>query len=119
MPVQGATILPTNRSEAPREKKATNPLRASHVGTGTGTGRSWEAPWGVRRPKFRHPRLHSEVEVSECNALGGLALAARLMASLRVPQAIDGSLSLLSSHRSFHDSNHVLTHVCTSSCVGR
>lgn len=60
--------------------------------------------------QYRHPRLRVEVESSESTAYGGLALAAGLMAKLRVPQAIDERLSLLQSHRPFHESDHVLTH---------
>jgi hypothetical protein len=55
--------------------------------------------------------LHAEVEASESTALGGLALAARVLALLKAPQAIDSALSLLRSHRPFHESDHVLTHV--------
>jgi hypothetical protein len=51
------------------------------------------------------------VESTESTAYGGLALAAGLIARLRVPQAIDERLSLLQSHRPFHESDHVLTHV--------
>jgi hypothetical protein len=55
--------------------------------------------------------MRVEVESTESTAYGGLALAAGLMTRLRVPQALDGRLSLLKSHRPFHESDHVLTHV--------
>ena len=51
------------------------------------------------------------MESTESTAYGGLGLAAALIARLRVPQAIDERLSLLQSHRPFHESDHVLTHV--------
>jgi hypothetical protein len=58
-----------------------------------------------------HPKLRVEVEATEATAYGGLALAAGLVAKLRVAQGIDERLSLLQSHRPFHESDHVLTHV--------
>ena len=60
---------------------------------------------------FRQPRLHVGLESSETTALGGLALAVRLAARLRMPQSIDGHLALLRSRRPFHESDHVMTHV--------
>ena len=92
-------------------KKSTDPLRASHVNTGTAYLAPRSSPGRVRGRQLRHPKLQAVVEPSESTAYGGLALAARLMARLKVPQAIDARLSLLSSHRPFHESDHVLTHV--------
>jgi len=63
------------------------------------------------RRQFRHPKLRVEIESPESTAYGGLALASGLVSKLRVAQAIDDRLSLLSSHRPFHESDHVLTHV--------
>jgi len=51
------------------------------------------------------------VESTTSTAYGGLALAAQLISKLKAGQAIDGRLSLLRSHRPFHESDHVLTHV--------
>lgn len=100
-----------DRSEAPRVKKSNKPLKASHVGTGTEFNRFEDSSRSVEGREFRHPSLQAAVEASETTAIGGLALAARLMASLKAPQVIDASLSLLRSHRPFHESDHVLTHV--------
>lgn len=92
-------------------KKTTDCVRASHVNAGTAiSGDELRAGRGGGR-QFRHPKLRAEVESSESTAYGGLGLAAGLMARLRVPQAINGQLSLLSSHRPYHESDHVLTHV--------
>jgi len=107
----GVTTPSRNRSEAPQVKKATAPVRASHVNTGTAVSRAQLSPGGVGRREFRHPKLRAEMESTDSTAYGGLALAARLAARLRVPQAIDARLSLLRSHRPFHESDHVLTHV--------
>lgn len=43
--------------------------------------------------------------------MGGLALAIRLVAQLRVAQSIDERVLLLRSCRPYHESDHVLTHV--------
>jgi hypothetical protein len=51
------------------------------------------------------------VESTGSTAYGGLALATSLLSRLKAPQAIDAHLSLLRSHRPFHESDHVLTHV--------
>jgi hypothetical protein len=42
--------------------------------------------------------------------MGGLALAARLVSRLGIRKLIDGMVSVLRSHRPFHESDHVLTH---------
>lgn len=110
MPIHGVSTPTTDQHKAPRVKESSKPLRASHVGTGTGIDLPPVAPERPRGREFRHPLLHAEVEASETTALGGLALAARLMAVLKVPQAIDGALSLLRSHRPYQESDHVLTH---------
>lgn len=86
-----------------------SPVRATHVNTGT------ELPLHHRsdqdRPEFRHPKLRAVVEKGCATALGGLALAAGLVRSLRLPRSIDSRLKLLSSHRPYYESDHVLTHV--------
>jgi hypothetical protein len=61
--------------------------------------------------QFRHPKLRAELESTESTAYGGLALAVRLVSRLGVPKLIDNRVSLLQSHRPFHESDHVLTHV--------
>jgi len=60
---------------------------------------------------FRHPKLTAATERSDATAFGGLALAARLVATLGIDREIDGELSLLRSHRPYRESDHVLTHV--------
>jgi len=50
-------------------------------------------------------------EPSDATPYGGLALAATLVRSLGLAQDLDRELSLLASHRPFHESDHVLTHV--------
>lgn len=86
-------------------------VRASHVNTGTGLDRA-QNPKGVgHRPEFRHPKLTAATERSDSTALGGLALAARLVARLGLDREINTKLSLLRSHRPYRESDHVLTHV--------
>jgi hypothetical protein len=84
-------------------------IRASHVNQGTafagGTG-------GAKRgPILRHPKLQVSSEPSDTTPYGGLALAASLVRSLGIARDLDRELSLLASHRPFHESDHVLTHV--------
>lgn len=90
--------------------KRSSSVRATHVNSGTAIPRSELSCRAQRGHEFRHPQLHAEVESSEATAYGGLSLAIRLASVLRVSQAIDGALSLLRSHRPFHESDHVLTH---------
>ena len=108
-PIHGVTTPSTSRSEAPQVKKPNEGIRASHVNAGTSRRRA--RSWVSSSRQLRHPRLRVEVESTESTAYGGLGLAAALIARLRVPQAIDERLSLLQSHRPFHESDHVLTHV--------
>ncbi len=60
---------------------------------------------------LRHPKLRFSIESSDTTPYGGLALAASLVRSLGIPGDLNRDLSLLSSHRPFHESDHVLTHV--------
>ena len=89
----------------------TSSIRASHVNDGTafvgesGPGRAHGGP------VLRHPKLHLSSEASDATPYGGLALAAGLVRSLGLAQDLDRELSLLASHRPFHESDHVLTHV--------
>jgi hypothetical protein len=91
--------------------KKSSPVRASHVNAGTSVPREELKSNDQRGREFRHPKLQSSVESSDTTAVGGLALAARLAATLRAPQRIDAGLSLLKIHRPFFESDHVLTHV--------
>jgi len=89
----------------------TSSIRASHVNQGT----AFVGPAGAvkrkRGPVLRHPKLHLSSEPSDTTPYGGLALAASLVRSLGIAEDLDRELSLLSSHRPFHESDHVLTHV--------
>lgn len=91
--------------------KTSSRLQASHVNEGTSILRSELAPGPTVGPVFGHPKLHVEVESTDTTAMGGLALAAQLVARLGIAKLINGGLSLLRAHRPFHDSDHVLTHV--------
>ena len=86
-------------------------FRASHVNTGTSIPRSELETSATRGREFRLPKLHATVESSDATAVGGLSIAARLLATLKAPQKIDAALSLLKVHRPFFESDHVLTHV--------
>jgi len=92
-------------------KKHTPSIRASHVNQGTSFALSRE----VREPRpgavLRHPKLQLSTEPSDTTPYGGLALAASLVRSLGLAKDLDRGLSLLASHRPFHESDHVLTHV--------
>lgn len=85
--------------------------QASHVNVGTGIPSDLLKPGPVRGPVFRHRKLHTELESSNSTELGGLALAARLIAAIKAPREIDDAVSVLRSHRPFFESDHVLTHV--------
>lgn len=91
--------------------KESSHIRASHVNSGTSIERTDLRSNPQRGRELRHPKLTVSVEDSDVTAYGGLALAARLVAGVKMPQAIDRSLSLLKRHRPFHDSDHVLTHI--------
>jgi hypothetical protein len=92
-------------------KQDTSSIRASHVNQGT----SIPIPSGggkrKRGPVLGHPKLRLSREPSDATPYGGLALAAGLVRSLGLAQDLNRELSLLSSHRPFHESDHVLTHV--------
>ncbi len=91
--------------------KTSSALRASHVNRGTSVSRSDLAVPPTRGPVFRHPKLRTELESTDTTAMGGLSLAATLVTKLGIPKLINAGLSLLESHRPFHESDHVLTHV--------
>jgi hypothetical protein len=85
-------------------------LIASHVNEGT----SISVPGGGKRkrgPVLGHPKLQLSSESSETTPYGGLALAAGLVRNLRIAPDLNRNLSLLASHRPFHESDHVLAHV--------
>ncbi len=92
-------------------KEHTSSIRASHVNVGTSfVGRASRGR-GKNGPVLRHPKLQLSSEPSDATAYGGLALAASLVRSLGIAGDLDRDLTLLSSHRPFHESDHVLTHV--------
>ena len=93
-------------------RERSSSIRASHVNQGTsleiprgGTGK------GTRGPVLGQPKLRLSSEPSDATPYGGLALAASLVRSLGIAEALNRELSLLASHRPFHESDHVLTHV--------
>ena len=92
-------------------KDHTSSIRASHVNQGTSFALSGEG--GPRRngPVLCHPKLRFSSEASDTTPYGGLALAASLVRSLGIVKDLNRELSLLTSHRPFHESDHVLTHV--------
>jgi len=91
--------------------KKSSHIRASHVNSGTSIPREELRSSGGGGREMRHPKLAVSVESSDVTAYGGLALAARLSATLKLPQAIDRDIKLFKRHSPFHESDHVLTHV--------
>ena len=89
----------------------TSSIRASHVNQGTAFLGQTGAAKRQRGAVLRHPKLHLSSEPSDTTPYGGLALAASLVRSLGIAQDLNRELSLLASHRPFHESDHVLTHV--------
>jgi hypothetical protein len=92
-------------------KDHTSSIRASHVNQGTSFSLSGEASRRRNGPVLRHPKLLFSSEPSDTTPYGGLALAVSLVRSLGVAKDLNRELSLLASHRPFHESDHVLTHV--------
>lgn len=92
-------------------KEHTSSIRASHVNRGTSFSLSGEGGRRHDGPELRHPKLQFSSEASDTTPYGGLALAANLVRSLGIAKDLNRDLSLLASHRPFHESDHVLTHV--------
>jgi hypothetical protein len=92
-------------------KDHTSSIRASHVNFGTSFALSVEDARRPNGPVLRHPKLLFSSEPSDTTPYGGLALAASLVRSLGIAKDLNRELSLLASHRPFHESDHVLTHV--------
>ena len=92
-------------------KDHTSSIRASHVNFGTSFALSGEDGRRTNSPVLRHPKLRFSSEPSDTTPYGGLALAASLVRSLGIAKDLNRELSLLASHRPFHESDHVLTHV--------
>lgn len=91
--------------------KKSSHIRATHVNFGTSIPREDLRSNGGGGREMRHPKLTVSVEKSDVTAYGGLALAARLAAKLKLPQAIDRDIRLFKRHSPFHESDHVLAHV--------
>lgn len=92
--------------------KESSTVLASHVNTGTRSEDIIDGPYErIRGRAFRHRKLTGAVEETDSTVHGGLSLAVSLSATLKIPQRVDASLKLLTSHRPFHESDHVLTHV--------
>lgn len=92
-------------------KDHTPSIRASHVSQGTGTPTGAARTKRKRGPVLRHPKVQLSSERSDTSPYGGLALASSLVRSLGIGRDLNRELSLLASHRPFHESDHVLTHV--------
>lgn len=91
--------------------KKLSQVRVTHVNDGTSLDRGKRRQRVTKRRAFRSPKLSVSVDSSDTTEIGGLALAVRLAAKLKVPQQIDKALSLLKVHRGYFESDHVLTHV--------
>jgi len=91
--------------------KKSSPITASHVNDGTALAEEDRPRQVTTKRAFRGPKLTVSVESSDTTEIGGLALAARFVAKLRIAQRIDKALSLLRVHRGYFESDHVLTHV--------
>ena len=92
-------------------KQDTPSIRASHINRGTSFAGACSRGQRKPGPVLGHPKLQLLSESSDTTAYGGLALAAGLVRSLGIARDLDRELSLLASHRPFHESDHVLTHV--------
>ncbi len=92
-------------------KEHTSSIRASHVNEGTSFAAEGEVRQRKRGSVLGHPKLQCGVERSDTTPYGGLALAVSLVRSLGIAKDLNRELSLLASHRPFHESDHVLTHV--------
>ena len=86
------------------------PVRASHVNDGTTLSEEDRKRPVARSRAFRGPKLAVAIDSSDTTEVGGLALAARLVAKLRIAQRLDEALSLLKVHRGYFESDHILTH---------
>jgi Transposase DDE domain group 1 len=67
-------------------------------------------------------RANISYELSERTqgvAHGGIGMIARLVGSVGLAEAIDGSLELLAQHRRYHESDHVLNIADNALCGGR
>ena len=86
-------------------------IRASHVNQGTAYASEVGSALRKTGPVLRHPPLQLSSEPSDTTPYGGLALAVSLVRRLDLARDLNRELSLLASHRPFHESDHVLTHV--------
>ncbi len=86
-------------------------IRASHVNQGTAYASEVGSALRKSGPVLRHPPLQLSSEPSDTTPYGGLALAVSLVRRLDLARDLNRELSLLASHRPFHESDHVLTHV--------
>ena len=91
--------------------KKSSPVTASHVNEGTALAEEDRPREVTTKRAFRAPKLTASVESSDTTEIGGLALAVRFVAKLKIAPRIDKALSLLRVHRGYFESDHVLTHV--------
>ncbi len=87
-------------------KDHTSSIRASHVNQGTSFASASRGSERRHGPALRHPELQLGVEPSDTTPYGGLALAASLVRSLGIAKDLNRELSLLASHRPFHEPDH-------------
>ncbi len=85
--------------------------RASHVNCGSAFPVTDFAALPERAPQIRLPKLHAELEDSDFTALGGLALASRMLAKLEAHRVFGAHLSLLRVPKRYRDSDHVIAQV--------
>ncbi len=85
--------------------------RASHVNSGSSFPVSDPAPLPARAPQLRLPKIHAELEDSDSTALGGLALAARLLSKLGAHRIFSDHLQLLRVPKRYCDSDHVISQI--------
>jgi hypothetical protein len=65
---------------------------------------------------FAHYELSARVHAI---SFGGIGIVHNLVQSLKLPELIDGSLSLLKQYRPYHESDHILSITCNFMCDGQ
>lgn len=85
--------------------------RASHVNSGSSFPVPCAPPLPARASQVRLPKVHAELEPSDTTALGGLALASRLLSRLGAHQVFARHLKLLRVPKRYRDSDHVIAQI--------
>lgn len=86
-------------------------FRASHVNSGSAFPVAEVALLPSRASQLRLPKVHAEFEDSDSTALGGLALASRLLSKLGAHQVFAEHLRLLRVPKRYRDSDHLVAQV--------